>query len=68
MDPGIDGLETYKKILKMHPGQKAIIASGYSESERVKKAQEMGAGIYLKKPYSIRKIGTAVRTALTKQN
>ena len=33
MDPGIDGLETYKKILKMHPGQKAIIASGYSESE-----------------------------------
>ena len=45
MDPGIDGLETYKKILKMHPGQKAIIASGYSESERVKKVQEMGAVI-----------------------
>jgi PAS domain S-box-containing protein len=68
MDPGIDGLETYKKILKMHPGQKAIIASGYSESERVKKAQEMGASIYLKKPYSIKKIGMAVRSALTKLN
>jgi PAS domain S-box-containing protein len=68
MDPGIDGLETYKKILKMHPGQKAIIASGYSESARVKKAQEMGAGIYLKKPYSIKKIGIAVRSALTKLN
>ncbi|MBW2338583.1 MAG: PAS domain S-box protein [Deltaproteobacteria bacterium] len=36
MEPGIDGLETYKKILKIHPGQKSIIASGYSESARVK--------------------------------
>ena len=68
MDPGIDGLETYKKINKMHPGQKAIIASGFSESERVKKAQKLGAGIYLKKPYSLEKIGEAVRAALNEQN
>jgi PAS domain S-box-containing protein len=68
MEPGIDGLETYKKILKMHPRQKAIIASGYSETERVKKAQEMGVGVYLKKPYSIEKIGMAIHTALNTQN
>ena len=68
MDPGIDGLETYKRINKMHPGQKAIIASGYSESERVKKAQKMGASIYLKKPYSLEQIGEAVNVALNKQN
>ena len=66
MDPGIDGLETYKKILKMHPGQKAIIASGYSESDRVKKAHEIGADIYLKKPYSLEEVGLAVRSALRK--
>ena len=30
MDPGIDGLETYKRIIELYPGQKAIIASGYS--------------------------------------
>ena len=66
MDPGIDGLETYKKILKMHPGQKAIIASGYSESERVKKVQEMGASVYLKKPYSLENICVAVRNTLNK--
>ena len=66
MDPGIDGLETFKRIHQMHPQQKAIIASGYSESEKVKKAQEMGAGIYLKKPYSLEKIGMAVRSALNK--
>ena len=36
MDPGIDGLETYRKILEISPAQKAIIVSGFSESERVK--------------------------------
>jgi CheY-like chemotaxis protein len=64
MEPGIDGLETFKRINKLHPGQKAIISSGYSESERVKKAQEMGAGAYIKKPYLIEKLALAVRIEL----
>jgi len=64
MDPGIDGLETYRRILQMHPKQKAIIVSGFSESENVKKAQSLGAGSYLKKPYSLEKIGMAVKGEL----
>jgi len=60
MDPGIDGLETYKKILEYKPDQKAIIASGFSETWRVKEAQRLGAGAYVKKPYTIEKIGQAV--------
>jgi signal transduction histidine kinase/CheY-like chemotaxis protein len=66
MDPGIDGLETYKRILKIHPNQKVVIASGYSETERVKEAQRLGAGDYIKKPYTIEKISTAIRTELTR--
>jgi CheY-like chemotaxis protein len=66
MNPGIGGLETYKKILKFHPRQKAIIASGFSESRQVKAAQKMGAGSYLKKPYSFEKIGLAVKAELAK--
>jgi two-component system cell cycle sensor histidine kinase/response regulator CckA len=66
MDPGIDGFETYKRILELHPGQKAIIASGYSETERVKELQKMGGGGYIKKPYSLEKIGLAVRVELDK--
>ncbi|MBA7671021.1 Sensor histidine kinase RcsC [subsurface metagenome] len=62
MDPGIDGLETYRKILEIHPGQRAIIASGYSETERVREAQRLGAGQYIKKPYTLEKIGLAVKT------
>jgi PAS domain S-box-containing protein len=64
MEPGIDGLETYREILKICPGQKSIIASGYSESVRVKEALELGAGTYVKKPYLMEKIGRAIRAEL----
>ncbi|TET25128.1 MAG: response regulator, partial [Candidatus Aminicenantes bacterium] len=66
MDPGIDGLETYKRILEFHPDQKAIIVSGFSETERVKEAQRLGAGAYVKKPYLLEKIGLAFRVELDK--
>jgi signal transduction histidine kinase/ActR/RegA family two-component response regulator len=64
MEPGIDGLETYRQALTIHPGQKAIIASGFSETQRVKEAQRLGAGMYVKKPYTLEKIGQAVRDQL----
>jgi CheY-like chemotaxis protein len=64
MDPGIDGLETYKRILKLYPNQKAIIVSGFSETKRVKEAQNLGAGPYVRKPYLMEKIGKAVREEL----
>jgi len=64
MDSGIDGLDTYKKILEINPGQKAIITSGYSETERVKGAQRLGATSYVKKPYLLEKIGKVVRAEL----
>ncbi|MCP3932448.1 MAG: response regulator, partial [Bacteroidetes bacterium] len=66
MEPGINGFETYKKILELHPGQKAIIASGFSETDIVKKAQGLGAGEYLKKPYTLEKIGLAVKEEFEK--
>ena len=61
MDPGIDGLETYKRLLTLQPGIKAVIASGFSETQRVGEAQSLGAGAYLKKPYTIEQIGLALK-------
>jgi len=66
MDPGIDGYETYKRIIEFHPGQKALIASGFSETDRVKEAQRLGAGAYVKKPFLLEKIGVAVRDELNR--
>ena len=66
MDLGMDGLDTYAKILEIHPHQKAIIVSGFSETERVSRAHALGAGAYVKKPYILEKLGLAVRKELDK--
>ncbi|MBI5593465.1 MAG: response regulator [Deltaproteobacteria bacterium] len=64
MDPGINGRQTYERILRIHPNQKAIIASGFSESEEVKMAQQSGARGFIKKPYSIEQLGRALKEGM----
>jgi PAS domain S-box-containing protein len=66
MDPGINGLETYKRILKINPYQKAVLFSGYVATDEVKKAQELGAGPLLKKPVTLQRLGTAIKEELNK--
>ncbi|MBC2715784.1 MAG: PAS domain S-box protein [Desulfobacteraceae bacterium] len=66
MTPGMDGLDTYKEIIKINPGQKAIIATGYSTSDRIKQAQALGAGACLKKPYLIEGLARAVKEEIDK--
>ncbi len=64
MYPGMDGLDTYREIVKLYPSQKAIIATGYSETERVKETQKLGAGICLVKPFTLEKLGKTVKSEL----
>jgi signal transduction histidine kinase/CheY-like chemotaxis protein/HAMP domain-containing protein len=66
MAPGIDGLETYQRVREINPIQKAIIVSGFSETERVKEAQKLGVGAYVKKPYVMERIGVAIRDELNR--
>jgi PAS domain S-box-containing protein len=67
MDPGMDGLDTYRKVVALHPRQKAIIVSGYAETDRVREAQKLGAGAYVRKPYILERLGMAVRKELDRQ-
>ena len=66
MDPGINGRETYERIIEIRPNQKAIIISGFAESDEVKEAQKLGVGKYIKKPFTLEKIGLAVKEELEK--
>ncbi len=61
---GIDGAETYRRIKEIYPEQKALLFSGYAESERVAEAQRMGAGVFIRKPVGFHTIAVAVRRAL----
>ncbi|MGA2109002.1 MAG: ATP-binding protein [Syntrophorhabdales bacterium] len=64
MEPGMDGLDTYREIRKLRPEQKAIITSGYAQTERVKETQELGAGSFVRKPFFMDTIAVAVRAEL----
>lgn len=64
MEPGMNGRRTYEEILLINPQQRAIIVSGFSEDKEVKKAQSLGALEFIKKPYTLVELGSAVKKAL----
>jgi PAS domain S-box-containing protein len=61
MDPGINGCETYEQILRHVPGQKAVITSGYSNAENIKRAMSLGIRQFVKKPYSLHELAMALK-------
>jgi CheY-like chemotaxis protein len=60
MEPGMNGRETFEKILRIHPGQKALLVSGFSKNTEVNRALTLGACSFIKKPYSIPELGEAL--------
>ncbi|MDY6825260.1 MAG: histidine kinase N-terminal 7TM domain-containing protein [Thermodesulfobacteriota bacterium] len=64
MDPGMDGLDTYKEILKRFPPINAIIISGYAENDRIRETIALGASAYIKKPFTLEEFGLAIQKAL----
>ncbi len=63
---GPDGLETYRQIVQLQPQQKALVASGFSQSEKVEEVISLGVGGFIRKPYSVEKIIRMVRDELEK--
>ena len=64
MFPGMNGRETYEKIIKINPKQKAIISSGFTETEDVDAVQKLGAGKYINKPITLDTLALAVKEEL----
>lgn len=66
MGTGINGLKTYQQIIEINPNQKAIIVSGFAESELVQQAFNCGITEFVNKPYSSARLGTAIKNELHK--
>jgi len=66
MEPGINGRQTYEQILRLHPGQKAVVVSGFAKNDEVTATLKLGACEFLKKPYSMEELGRAVRKGLNR--
>jgi two-component system, cell cycle sensor histidine kinase and response regulator CckA len=67
MDPGISGLETFQALKAIDPEIAAVITSGYSKTDDVEKAQKLGAGPFIKKPYSLEGLGLGIKKELQKR-
>ncbi|MHB1131506.1 MAG: PAS domain S-box protein [Chloroflexota bacterium] len=66
MPGGMDGAESFRRILEVRPGQKVIIVSGYAETELVREALRLGAGAFHQKPLSMDRLARAVRAELAR--
>ena len=60
MNPGINGRETYEKIISFRPEQKALIASGLAKDSEVERAIQLGVKTFIVKPYSLEELGGAI--------
>jgi PAS domain S-box-containing protein len=64
MPDGIDGTETYRRALELHPSQRAIVLSGFAEGDRTNQARALGVSGFLRKPVRMETLAQAVRAAL----
>jgi len=64
MLPGQNGRKTFEQILKIHPRQKAIIASGFAENADVRATLAMGANAFVSKPYTTLQLALAIHKVL----
>ena len=61
---GMGGTETYEEILRHRKNQKAILLSGFAETEDVRKGLELGAGAFVRKPVIPYDLALVVRKEL----
>jgi len=62
--PGIDGLETLKKIKQTQPHQLVVMMSGHGSIETAVKATRLGAFDFIEKPLSLEKVLLSIQNAL----
>ncbi|MCK5914006.1 MAG: sigma-54-dependent Fis family transcriptional regulator [Desulfuromusa sp.] len=62
--PGIDGLETLKKIKQFRPNQLVVMMSGHGSIETAVKATRLGAFDFIEKPLSLEKVLLSIQNAI----
>jgi two-component system, cell cycle sensor histidine kinase and response regulator CckA len=67
MQPGIDGVETYRRALALRPGLPTIFLSGYAEPDQIGEARNLGATGFVSKPVRLERLAEAVRAELDRQ-
>jgi CheY-like chemotaxis protein len=65
--PKMNGVETFRKIRKMHPGAMVILMTAYSEEELIQIARDEGAHRVIRKPIRINQLIELIKEAAASQ-
>ena len=64
MENDLDGCQLYRQILDISPGQRALVVSGFSESQQVSEVRDLGITTILEKPVTLPVLSKAIRQTL----
>ncbi|MEJ2699196.1 MAG: sigma-54 dependent transcriptional regulator [Desulfuromonadales bacterium] len=62
--PGVDGIETLRRIREAYPEQLVIMMSGHGTIETAVKATKLGAYDFIEKPLSLEKVLLCIQNAM----
>ncbi len=67
MPGGMDGVSTYRRVQEIRSGQKAVVVSGFAETDRVQETKAMGVAAFLSKPVTLDTLARMVREELDRR-
>jgi two-component system response regulator CpxR len=65
--PGIDGIETLRRIKKSDPSIEVIILTGHGTDKEKAAAEELGAFAYLRKPVNVNELAQIMKEAYSRR-
>ena len=61
--PNMNGIEALKELVRIKPGVKVILSSGYDEQESIQRMSGRGLAGFIQKPYSLKSLHDALEKA-----
>lgn len=65
--PGIDGIETLRRVKRSHPDVEVIILTGHGSDREQAEAEDLGAFAYLRKPVNVNELAQLMREAYSRR-
>jgi len=63
--PVMDGISAFRELVRIRPGVKVILSSGYDEQDSLRQLSGEGLAGFMKKPYTLKDLRETIQRALS---